>query len=191
MDSMPALVQNQPVDQSAARDTPLFASLLGPAFAQLPEPTQRVHDARQLKELAGRCEVQRGRGPLAWLLGVATGLPRASGDVDVRVQIRRTDRGEVWTRHFGGQRMQSRLWSEHGLLCERLGMATFRFQLDMVDQRLVWRLRSVRALGVPLPLAWFRGVAAEEGVEGGCYVFRVSASLPGVPLLVAYSGWLE
>ena len=175
----------------ASPDTPLFASLLGPGFEQLPEAVRRVHDARAVKDLAGRCVVRRGRGLVAWLLGTAAALPPASGDVAVRVQIRRSGSAEIWTRHFGEHRMRSRLWPDQGLLCERLGLATFRFALGVADGRLVWTLRSVRALGVPLPLAWFRGVQAEEGVEDGRYVFRVSASVPGVPLLVAYSGWLH
>ena len=177
--------------QAAPPDMPLFAALLGAAFAQLPEPVRRVHDGRQVKELAGRCEVRRGRGVLAWLFGAAAALPRASGDVVVQVRIDRRGDGEVWTRHFGGQRMQSRLWPDDGLLCERLGLVTFRFRLGVADARLVWTLQSVRALGVPLPLAWFRGVRAEEGVADGRYGFRVSASVPGVPVLVAYAGWLD
>lgn len=177
--------------QAAPEDTPLFPALLGDGFAALPEAVRRVHDGRPMKRLAGRCEVRRGRGVLAWLVGAAAALPRASGEVEVQVLIQRRGDGEVWTRHFGGALMRSRLWRDGGLLCERLGLATFRFRLAVADARLEWQLRSVHALGVPLPLAWFRGVTAEEGVADGRYAFRVSASVPGVPLLVAYSGWLD
>jgi hypothetical protein len=170
----------------------LFRKLIGPGFAALPLPVQRVHEDRGETSLAGRCRVDRGRGALSSLVCALTSLPRAGDDVPVRVTIRRRDDGgETWHREFAGKPMVSSLRERDGCLEERLGPATFRFALDADRERITWRLVGVRALGLPLPLALFSGVRASESTEEGRYRFEVEACLPVVGLLVRYRGTLD
>jgi hypothetical protein len=56
---------------------------------------------------------------------------------------------------------------------------------------LLWRIRRVSSLGIPLSAKWFDGVVAREFEEDGRYRFDVRAALPFVGLLVHYRGWLD
>ena len=169
----------------------MYRSLLGERFDRLPSAVREVHGGAGSVSLAGRCDVQRGNAMLSRLLGIATRLPAAGREIPLHVTIRRDAQGETWTRRFAGKAMRSRLRAEHGLLVEALGLARFDFALDADDGRVDWRLKRVRALGVPLPLRWFEGVQAREWEEGGVYRFDVRAVVPLAGLLVRYRGWLR
>jgi len=169
---------------------PLFEQVLGPAFATLPAPVRALHRAQGERRHRGEVEVERGRTPLARLCAWATRLPPA-GHGPVRVDIDAAPDGERWTRRIGGRAMPSRLWREGDVLCERLGLATFGFRLEVIEQAIAWRVARVRVLGLPLPAAWFGGVGARESADGGRYRFDVRAALPLAGLLVHYRGWLD
>ena len=78
------------------------------------------------------------------------------------------------------------------LLCEQLGLARFGFRLTVEEGVIVWRVARVHALGVPLPVRWFRSVQARESAsDDGRYCFDVSAWMPIAGLLVHYRGWLD
>ena len=169
----------------------LFASLLGDAaFSTLPLRVQAMHLAAGTRVYRGQADIVRGTGLLAHLCGWATAQPPAGDGVVLEVEIVAGAQGERWTRNFAGHRMRSRMWACNGLLCERLGLVTFGFALAVVDGVLVWNLRRVRALGIPLPPGWF-GVRAHEFESDGRYRFDVEARLPLVGLLVHYRGWLD
>jgi hypothetical protein len=139
----------------------------------------------------GSAQVESGSGWLARLCAWATALPRAGSTVPVRVQITSDPLHETWARAFGTQHMPSRFWHSNGWLCERIGAVTFAFALHVSNGELIWRVAHVRALGVPLPARWFRGVQARESESGGRYCFDVEARLPLAGLLVHYKGWLD
>lgn len=168
-----------------------FPTLLGDAFARLPWTVQALHLARGLRRYHGRVTIRRGGNLLARLCALATGMPPAMSDAPLSVDIVATDRGERWTRNFDGHCMSSQLWRRDGRLCERLGLVTFRFALSVERDALHWRVESVRALGLPLPVRWFRGVCAREWEAEGRYRFEVAAALPLAGELVHYAGWLE
>lgn len=170
--------------------SPLFAILLGPAFNALPDPVRALHLAQGLRRYAGAVEVERGRGLLSRLVAFATHLPPA-GSGPLYVEIEASPQGERWTRFIGGRAMPSRLWCDGEVLCERLGLATFGFQLDVVGQAIEWRVVRVRVFGVSLPSRWFTGVGARESAQDGRYRFDVWAALPIVGRLVHYRGWLD
>lgn len=169
----------------------LFRHLLGIEFDSLPSAVRQVHDGRAERVLRGRCDVERGTSPLSRLLAALTSLPAAGRDVPLTVTILSDANGETWTRAFGERRMRSSLRARGGLLEERLGPAGFRFRLATREGAIVWKLESVRALGLPLPLAWFHGVEARESADGSRYRFDVRAALPLAGLLVHYRGELE
>lgn len=170
--------------------SPLFAALLGPAFATLPVPVRALHVAQGLKRYVGEVQVERGSGLLSRLAAFATRLPPA-GSGPLCVEIEASPSQEYWTRYIGGRAMPSRLWREGDVLCERLGVATFGFHLEVVNQTIVWRVVRVGVFGVSLPPRWFAGVGARESADAERYAFDVWAALPLVGLLVHYTGWLD
>ncbi len=164
--------------------------LLGPAFDALPGPVRALHVAQGRRRYAGKVEVERGSGLLSRLVAFATHLPPAiSGPLCVEIEASPSQ--ERWTRYIGGRAMPSRLWRDGDVLCERLGVATFGFRLDVVDDAIAWRVAWVRVFGVSLPSRWFTGVGAREFGEEGRYRFDVWATLPLTGLLVHYRGWLD
>jgi len=169
----------------------LFARLLGDAFEQLPPPVRALHARATAHTYAGRVDVERGDGIVSRLMGAATRLPARNTDQELRVTIEPSATGEHWTRRFANHAMPSRLWDAGGLLCERLGLVTFAFRLDLEQGELTWRVERVRAFGVPLPARLFRGVLAREFERDGRYRFDVRAEVPLAGLLVHYRGWLD
>lgn len=168
----------------------LFPSLLGAGFDALPPQVRRLHLREGVQRLCGEVDVERGAGWLSRLCARATRLPPA-GRGPIEVEIVATPGGEHWTRRIGGHAMPSRLWAHRGLLCERLGLVTFGFRLDVLEGAIHWRVVRARAFGVPLPTGWFAGVSACESECDGRYAFDVSATLPLAGLLVRYRGWLR
>jgi hypothetical protein len=169
----------------------VFRALVGDSFEALPPAIRAIHDSSRERAFTGRCDIDRGLSLIARVIGAVTRMPRAGRDVPIRVTILRTTACETWTREFAGHRMRSVLRARGALLEERLGAATFRFGLRADGECIRWELVAVRALGIPLPLAWFRGVRASEGVLDGRYRFDVRAALPVIGLLVHYRGHLD
>lgn len=168
---------------------PLFQRLLGDDFGSLPPTVKILHSRDGCHRYCGEVEVSRGKHPLARLLAWATRLPPA-GKGDVAVEIDADGRCERWTRHIGGHAMPSRLWSENGVLCEKLGLVRFGFRLSVEESIIVWRVARVHALGLPLPARWFDAVRARESEVEGRYRFDVAAAMPIAGVLVHYRGWL-
>lgn len=174
----------------AGLSEPLFRQVIGTGFDTLPPAVQALHRRSGLWRYAGEVEVERGTGPLAWCLAAATRLPPA-GSGPVQVELEAGDSGERWVRHIGGRAMPSRLWREHDLLCEQLGLVRFGFRLSAEDGAIVWRVAQVHALRLRLPASWFGSVTARESERDGRYCFDVRAALPWLGLLVHYRGWLD
>jgi hypothetical protein len=168
----------------------LFPTLLGDRFDALPPRVRALHLRHGVQHLAGEVDVERGRSWLSRLCAWATRLPPA-GRGPIAVEIATTPAGEQWTRRIANHAMRSRLWARDGLLCERLGLVTFGFRLDVEDSAIVWRVVRVHALGVPLPVAWFAGVEAREFQQADRYCFEVAAALPVAGRLLRYRGWLQ
>lgn len=185
-----------PARRVEARPSPsLYRQLLGAQFDTLAPSLQALHARDGRHRYHGKVEVERGSGLLSKLCAWATRLPHA-GRGPISVEILADAGRERWTRVFAGRAMRSRLWARDGLLCERLGVATFAFRLRVEPSphaggTIVWRVARVRVLGAPLPVAWFTGVHAHEYEGKGRYHFDVVAGLPLAGLLVHYRGWLD
>ena len=167
-----------------------FERLVGDAFDALPAPVRRLHRAGGQRSYDGQVIIRRGGGLLSRLCGWATRLPPSCA-APIRVEIISAPTCETWARHVGRHIMASRLWDADGLLHERLGAVTFGFRLHASPEGLVWTVARVRALGLPLPAAWFRDVRAREAEQDGRYTFHVTATLPWIGLLVDYRGALD
>jgi len=177
-----------------AVSTPLYRQLLPARFDELPPSVRVLHERAGLHRYRGKVEVERGHGVLSRLCAWATRLPDA-GRGTIEVEIDSTPHHERWAREFAGRAMRSHLWIGDGLLCERLGLVTFGFRLDVeplgAGHAIVWRVAKVRALGVPLPGRWFEGVGAREYERDRRYRFDVFATMPWIGRLVHYRGWLD
>ena len=169
----------------------VFEALLGPRLETLPPTVRQLHREGAARTWEGRATVTRGSSLPSRIAGALTGLPPAAVDAPLKVSMVPTATGERWIRRFGEHTMASELRAHGGLLCERLGPNEFGFELEADADGIRWQLRRVRFLGLPLPLAWFRGVAASEFEREGRYRFTVSASMPLVGKLIGYDGWLE
>jgi hypothetical protein len=87
--------------------------------------------------------------------------------------------------------MQSRLTERDGRLVEHLGPVQLTFSLEPDADGIVWCITDSNVLGFRLPVSWFRGVKAREGVRGDRYTFDVLVELAYVGLLIHYCGWLQ
>ena len=84
-------------------------SALATAWARLPEPLRLMYDPVTGMTATGRARVERGRNPLARLIGGAFGFPPSAEDVLVQVTFApmAAATGERWERDFGGHRFSS------------------------------------------------------------------------------------
>ncbi|MEP7042786.1 MAG: DUF4166 domain-containing protein [Dokdonella sp.] len=172
----------------------LFPTLLGSSWEALPISVRALHGDRAHLDARGRVEV---RGDTRWLsrrLRKMLKMPEPIADAPLRVEISRDGNKEVWTRHFPDACLESHLspsprWPN--AFAERLGGARLTFGFGVEQGQLRWVTRSVRLLGMPLPLRWFEGIDARCSERDGRYRFDIAVRLPLVGLLVAYAGWLE
>lgn len=188
-----------PAGTSAPLPRPLYARVLGPAFARLPAPVQAMHAFTADAHVAGRGSVRRGGNLLARLVGWAFRFPPAEEDVPVAVTFTLDEVGETWWRDFAGRRFRSRLSSRdkdgHTILTETFWPFTFDFDLHAHEAGLEMEIRAWRMLGLPLPRRLAPQISAHERVAYGRFTFDVRIALPrgvlGGPLVVHYTGWLE
>lgn len=171
---------------------PLFAQVLGPAFALLAPRLRELHSIQGRQTWAGQARIQRGAHPLvapcAWL----SRLPPSSAAVPVQVEFVVDGGGEQWRRRFGRHPMRSRLWAHAGYLRERLGALRFEFALSACEGEIHWRVRRVWAFGLlPLPTRWFGQVRCRERERAGRYEFLVEVDMPMMGPFITYEGWLE
>lgn len=171
---------------------PLFAQVLGPAFARLPPALRTLHSVPQWQRYVGQAEVRRGRHPLLPLCAWLARLPPAGATLPIEVTFSADAQGERWQRRFGTHAMPSRLWLQDGRLRERLGAVEFEFALRVDAAAIVWSAARAWAFGVlPLPRRWLAGVHCRESERDGRYAFLVEVALPWIGPFIRYEGWLE
>jgi len=168
---------------------PLFRRLLGPAFDEL-HPVLRAMHTGETPRFAGHCEVIRGEGALSRVLAAIAGLPPAGGRTPIAVTISPFPGGELWQRDFGGYLFTSTLRGRSNGFDERVGPATFSWNLAAEPERIRWELVGMRVLGVPVPAFARAAIEASESLRDGSYRFDVRVSVPLAGLLVHYRGRL-
>ncbi|PWK92494.1 DUF4166 domain-containing protein [Fulvimonas soli] len=170
----------------------LFPALLGAAeWPRLAPAVRRMHGGEARLDAHGVARVEGAPHWPARLLRRWLGLPEPGAGQALRLEIRRRDGRETWTRHFASRRMRSTLSrGADGRLCERLGPVSLRFALERDGGAIAWRLQGVRWLGLPLPRALCGEVRSRSGAEDGGYAFEVDVRLPLLGRLVAYRGRL-
>ncbi len=169
-----------------------YRRVLGPRFAQLAAPIQRMHQPQAETVVRGEGTVERGQSLLARLLGLIMGFPPA-GSYPVEVRFEPRHGRERWTRNFGPHRFASEMGvSAQNLLTERFGPMRFHFALEVDRQGgLIMVLKKWTALGLPMPLTLGPQIAASEAAHGDAFVFDVAVAMPLVGPVVHYRGTLR
>lgn len=173
--------------------TPLFQSVLGEDYADLPPQVRALHNVLQTRRWVGQASIQRGTGFLSKLAGWFAGFPPASDSCDVEVKMIRTAKGETWIRRFGSHQFRSYLSSdEKGHLTERFGLLRFTIALRIENNALRFPVTRGTFLGVPLPAFLLPKSQTAETIDPeGRAKFDVSISLPLARHVVTYRGYLQ
>jgi hypothetical protein len=181
-------------DEASGDDTPLYQTLLGAAWWQLPAPLRTMHDLQDSLAAEGIATVERGRGWLSRLAAWIAGFPPAGDGVPVRVSFTRRREHEIWRRDFSGAVFSSTQEAGRGradrLLVERFGPFAFSLALVLDEGRLRLVMRGWRLFGLPLPAAWAPRGDAYESTADGRFHFDVAIRHRFTGLIVAYRGWL-
>ena len=173
----------------------LYRHLLGSAWERLPLPLRQLHDTQAQRVWQGECAVERGRNPLALLVGASVGFPAAGSNQTITVTLSPRDGGEHWERCIGGRRFSSRQRAGVGPsqwhVCEAFGPVAVDMALVLSDGELRYIVRRWRLFGVPMP-SWLgpRATAVERS-SGDRFCFDVSVAHPFTGLIVRYTGWLK
>jgi hypothetical protein len=179
-------------DQRAEPLTPIFARVLGPAFASLPEAIQATHRTVGTTRWTGQASVTRGTGLWSRLLAALFRFPPANACTTVNVTKTATCSGETWTRRFGDRTFRSHLAATPQGMTERFGPFTFRLGLTARAGALHFPVAGGRLGPLPLPRWLLPESETREYVEDGRFHFdvRLLAPLSGA-LMVHYRGHLD
>lgn len=174
---------------------PLYHTLLGDAWANLPEPIRAMHSVEGQMVAEGTARVERGTGLLSRLVAAFIGFPNAIQECPVKVSFEAKNGVEIWRRTFGAQSFSSTQRAGRGrsqwLLCERFGVLTFGLALVLEGERLRLIVRRWSILGLPLPLVLAPRGDTYEFTENDLFHFNVEISHPFIGLVVRYTGWLK
>ena len=173
---------------------PLYRSVLGTAWEDLPPEIRSMHDVETVTVAEGVAATRPGKNPLGNIARLMLGMPGSGEDVPVTVRFTVKDGVETWTRNFGGKSFSSRQYAGRGrsehLLAERFGILTFYMALVPEDNMLRLVLRRWSVLGIPMPMFLCARSDSYEAVEDGKFVFNVKISHPLAGFIVHYRGWL-
>jgi hypothetical protein len=169
----------------------LYQQVMGGQFTLLPRPLQRFHALEGAHVLSGWVEVGAPASLVARILARCLGAPLNAQHGPIQFELRAGAVEEVWTRHFPGKTMESRLTHTAGHIVERLGFAQLWFALEGDSEMLEMKLVQLRFLRVPCPRWLLPAIVAEETATPGHLNFRVEASLPLIGVVTSYRGYLK
>jgi len=173
---------------------PLYRRILGEAWHRLPETIRAMHDGTGTWIARGRANIDRGRNPLARLIGFIIGFPRASNDIPVSVRFEAKDGRETWTRDFAGKHFSSLQFEGRGaneaLACERFGPVTIAMALVLDGDCMRLISRRCTVFGIPLPKFLHPRGGIHESADDNRFNFHVEIGFPWTGLIVRYRGWL-
>jgi hypothetical protein len=177
---------------SDAKHIPLYKRILSEAWDTLPPPIAKIHVSAKAE---GMAIVERGKNPLARLIAVLFGFPKAGQNVPVRVEFRQERGGELWERDFAGSKFSTFQWEGKGfydkLLMEKFGPFTFAMALVLEQGKLKLIPRHWNFLGISMPLILAPFGETFEYVENDTFHFSVEMKHIFTGLIVRYQGWLK
>jgi len=178
----------------APPNMPLYQRALGQAWDQLAPEVRQLHSVSSSSSFVGRCTVDRGRNPLAWLVATLIGFPKAGSDQSISVTLTVDGDGERWIRSVGGRTFSSVQHPGRGrsewLLRERFGAVSVDMALVVDGPNLRYVVRRWALLGIPLPLSLGPRSTAIESAQDGKFRFQVEIGHPLTGLIVRYCGLL-
>jgi len=153
-----------------------------------------LHSVKSVSSFDGRCTVERGHNPLAWLIATLIGFPNAGSDQSITVNLTLDGDGERWVRSSGGRTFSSVQHAGRGrsewLVRERFGPVYVDMALVVEGANLRYVVRHWGVLGIPLPLSLGPHSTAIESVQDGKFRFEVEIRHPFTGLIVRYCGVL-
>jgi|HubBroStandDraft_1064217.scaffolds.fasta_scaffold03079_8 hypothetical protein len=181
-------------ERAPERAAPLYERILGASWSQLALAIRQLHSVTSVSSYAGRCTVDRGRNPLAWLIATLVGFPKAGADQNIAVQLIADGGRERWVRTCGGRTFSSVQMPGRGrsewLLRERFGPISVDMALVVDGPTLRYIVRRWALFGISMPLFLGPRSAAAESVVEGQFSFDVAVSHPLTGLIVRYRGVL-
>jgi Domain of unknown function (DUF4166)/Saccharopine dehydrogenase NADP binding domain len=181
-------------ERAPAPAIPLYERILGVAWEQLASEIRQLHSVTAVSSFSGRCSIERGRNPLAWLIATVIGFPKAGADQRMTVQLTKVGDGERWVRKSGRSTFSSVQVPGRGrsewLLRERFGPITVDLALVVDGQTLHYIVRRWGLFGISLPLFLGPRSTAVESAKEGQFCFDVTIGHPLTGLIVRYRGLL-
>jgi len=172
----------------------LYARLLGPHWCELAGVVQRLHSKGGVRA-AGLFRVRHGSTRLARFAARVMGLPSEGMNVDLRLIVTPSSRGERWRRYFAGRPFATRQSASEGMLIEQAGFGEMRLELGVREGSLHYQSRNVALrLGqfrVGLPRWLAPSVTALERPDVDAVRVAVEVRLPFVGVLITYEGVLN
>lgn len=166
----------------------------GTEFTQLHPLLQTLH--QKGGQLSGVVTLEYGRGLAGFLgkvLASKMGLPIKTGEYNFKVIINHTSHCFYWNRVFANTyNMNSTFvpygYYPHGYWEETTGKLAIQLGVEIIDGGWYWKPRSLRFMGLPLPLVLFPQPCAYKTIRNNKYHFFVSFSLPLLGTLISYHG---
>lgn len=109
----------------------------------------------------------------------------------MRLSVRQFAGVSIWNRDFDGHGLTSLLRRDGEVLQERIGPIRLAMALYALDGNLCVDVVGATLYGVPLPRSILPQSQSIEYDDLGRLGFDISASVPGLGLLVRYHGWLK
>jgi|ERR1700676_3378509 len=181
-------------ERAPERAACLYERILGQSWAQLAPKIRQLHSVTSVSSFAGRCTVDRGRNPLAWLIATLIGFPKAGADQNISVQLTANGGRERWVRTCGGRTFSSVQMRGPGrsewLVRERFGPISVDMALVVDGQTLHYIVRRWALFGILMPLFFGPRSTAVESAKEGEFSFDVAINHPFTGLIVRYRGLL-
>lgn len=178
-----------------SEDATLYRRILHDVWDTLPPAIREMHDLNDTKSVAGKAEVERGKGLLVNFVANIFGFPKAGTNIPVEVVFTVKRRKQYWRRTFDGKSFLSIQSEGKGryehLICERFGIFNFGLAVVIEDEMLKLIVRRWDCLGIPMPLFLAPKGSSHEHAKDGNFHFHVEIILPVIGRVVRYQGYLE
>lgn len=169
----------------------LYQAVIGADYTRLAPAVRRFHALQGRHVLHGWVDADPPASMAARVLAWCLGTPRAARSGPLRFELDATPTLEIWTRHFPGQTMVSRLSPGPRRVVERLGPTRLTFRLAGDAAGLGMQLERIHVLGVPCPRWLMPRVVAQESGDAARLHFHVQAFMPLAGRVASYRGYLE